>query len=414
MDGIEEQAGTMVAATVEVAAQLAPAAELDAELDEARLGWLALAMTPGLGPRRILDAVKESGSASRVLSLALTELEALNMPASAAQFIFEGKARAAAQAEWQRVAEQGATIVSFHCPEYPERLKEIYDPPPVLWVRGDARLLARPGIAVVGTRHPTPYGSGMAEMLSRDLAARRLLIISGMARGIDSSAHRGALAARRPTLAVWGTGIDVVYPKENRKLAEEILATGGTIVSEVPMGTFPAPQNFPRRNRILSGLSVAVLVVEAAENSGTRVTARCAADQNRDLYAVPGNVTNKGSWTPNTLIKQGAKLVATWEDVWEDLPSQVRLELETDQGLTGGPAASKSGAQASLIADPVLRPEEALVLEVLHSDESLQIDEILELLDTQLTSSEVFTALFELEMAGRIRSLPGKHYVRTI
>lgn len=418
MDRIEEQAGTLVAATVEAAAQLAPSAELD----ERRLAWLALAMTPGLGPRRILEAVKGSGSASRVLSLALTELEALNFPASAAQFIFEGKARAAAQAEWQLVAAQGATIVSFNCPEYPERLKEIYDPPPVLWVRGNTRLLARPGIAVVGTRHPTPYGSGMAEMLARDLAARRLLIISGMARGIDSSAHKGALVARRPTLAVWGTGIDVVYPKENKKLAEEILATGGTIVSEVPMGTFPAPQNFPRRNRILSGLSVAVLVVEAAENSGTRVTARCAADQNRDLYAVPGNVTNKGSWTPNTLIKQGAKLVATWEDVWEDLPSQVRLELEAGEdlaegltgGLTGDPAASKSGAQASLIADPVLRPEEALVLEALHSDESLQIDEILELLDTQLTSSEVFTALFELEMAGRIRSLPGKHYVRTI
>lgn len=418
MDGIEEQAGEMVAATVEAAAQPAPATELD----EGRLAWLALAMTPGLGPRRILDAVKQSGSASRVLSLALTELEALNFPASAAQFIFEGKARAAAKAEWQLVAAQGATIVTFRCAEYPERLKEIYDPPPVLWVRGDVRLLARLGIAVVGTRHPTPYGSGMAEMLARDLAARRLLIISGMARGIDSSAHKGALAARRPTLAVWGTGIDVVYPKENRKLAEEILATGGTIVSEVPMGTFPAPQNFPRRNRILSGLSVAVLVVEAAENSGTRVTARCAADQNRDLYAVPGNVTNKGSWTPNTLIKQGAKLVATWEDVWEDLPSQVRLELEACEnltegltgGLTGGAAASKSGVQASLIADPVLRPEEALVLEVLHSDESLQMDEILELLDTQLTSSEVFTALFELEMAGRIRSLPGKHYVRTI
>lgn len=181
MDGIEEQTGTMVEATAEAAAQLPQAVELD----EGRLAWLALAMTPGLGPRRILEAVKESGSASRVLSLALTELEALNMPASAAQFIFEGKARAAAQAEWQRVIAQGATIVSHYCREYPERLKEIYDPPPVLWVRGDVRLLSRPGIAVVGTRHPTPYGSGMAEMLARDLAARRLLIISGMARGIE-------------------------------------------------------------------------------------------------------------------------------------------------------------------------------------------------------------------------------------
>ena len=377
--------------------------------DEERLAWLALALTPGLGPKRILDAVGEVGSATQVLALPLTELEALRFPAAVAQFIFEGKSLRAAVTEMQGVIAQGATILTYGCTEYPERLKEIYDPPPVLWVRGNVALLSRPSVAVVGTRRPTPYGSGMAEMLSRDLAARRLLIVSGMARGIDSCAHKGALAARMPTVAVWGTGVDVVYPKENKKLAEDILATGGSIVSEVPMGTFPAPQNFPRRNRILSGLSIGVLVIEASENSGTRVTARCASEQNRDLFAVPGNVTNKGSWTPNTLIKQGAKLVATWEDVWEELPSQVRLELESDS-----PSASRDGAQASLLPDPVLRPEEAMVLDVIRTDESLQIDEILDLLDTQLTSSEVFTALFELEMAGRIRCLPGKHYVRTI
>jgi DNA processing protein len=376
---------------------------------EDRLAWLALALSPGLGPKRILDAVKVLEAPGKIFTMTLTALEGLRFPAAAAQFIFDGKARAAAEAEWARVLAQGATVVSFGCPAYPERLKEIYDPPPVLWVRGDVGLLSRPAIAVVGTRHPSPYGSGIAEMLSRDLAARRLLIVSGMARGIDSCAHKGALAARMPTVAVWGTGIDVVYPKENKKLAEETLALGGAIVSELPIGTFPAPQNFPRRNRILSGLSVAVLVVEASENSGTRVTARCAAEQNRDLFAVPGNVTNKGSWTPNTLIKQGAKLVATWEDVWEDLPSQVRLELDSY-----APAESKSETTASLLADPVLRPQEVMVLEVLRKDASLQIDEILDLLETQLTSSEVFTALFELEMAGRIRGLPGKNYVRTM
>ena len=379
------------------------------QLDEERLAWLALVLAPGLGPKRILEAVRTLQAASRIFSLTLTELEGLRFPAQAAQFIFDGKARQAAEAEWARVAAQGATVLTYGCQEYPERLKEIYDPPPVLWVRGAAGLLGRPGIAVVGTRHPSPYGSGMAEMLARDLAVRRLLIISGMARGIDSCAHRGALAARMPTVAVWGTGIDVVYPKENKKLAEEILATGGAIVSELLMGTFPAPQNFPRRNRILSGLSVAVLVVEAAENSGTRVTARCAAEQNRDLFAVPGNVTSKGSWTPNTLIKQGAKLVATWEDVWEDLASQIRLELEAD-----APVESKSSTTASLLPDPVLRPEEAMVLEVLRTDAVLQIDEILEVLETQLTSSEVFMALFELEITGRIRQLPGKNYVRTM
>jgi len=380
---------------------------MTAALDEERLAWLALTLSPGLGPKRILDAVKQLEAVSDVFRLPLTALEGLRFPAEAAQFIFDGKARQAAEEEWARVTAQGATIVSFGCAAYPERLKEIYDPPPVLWVRGDTALLSRPSMAVVGTRHPSPYGSGMAEMLSRDLAARRMLIVSGMARGIDSCAHKGALAARMPTVAVWGTGIDVVYPKENKKLAEEILALGGAIVSELPMGTFPAPQNFPRRNRILSGLSIGVLVVEAAENSGTRVTARCAADQNRDLYAVPGNVTNKGSWTPHTLIKQGAKLTATWEDIWEDLPSQVRLELEAEV-----PAEARSEMTASLLPDPVLRPEEAMVLEVLQKDVSLQMDEILDLLETQLTSSEVFTALFELEMAGRIRSMPGKNYVR--
>jgi DNA processing protein len=383
------------------------------DLEEDRLAWLALVLTPGLGPKRILDAVKQAGSASRIFELTLTEIEGLRFPAEAAQFVFDGRARSAASAEWGRVREHDATIVSYGCEAYPERLREIYDPPPVLWVRGALGLLNRPGIAVVGTRHPSPYGSGVAQMLARDLAARRLLIVSGMARGIDSCAHRGALAAGMPTVAVWGTGIDVVYPKENKKLAEEILALNGAIVSELPMGTFPAPQNFPRRNRILSGLSVAVLVVEAGENSGTRVTARCAAEQNRDLFAVPGNVTSKGSWTPNTLIKQGAKLVATWEDVWEELPSQVRMELEAESKSAGG-VASKLEAAASLLPDPVLRPEEGMVLEVLRTDESLQIDGILELLETQLTSSEVFTALFELEMAGRIRCLPGKNYVRTL
>jgi DNA processing protein len=379
------------------------------ELEEDRLAWLALALTPGLGPKRILDAMRELEAPSLIFALSLTALEGLRFPSAAAQFIFDGKARKAAEEEWARVVAQDATVVTLGCAEYPERLKEIYDPPPVLWVRGPVSLLSRPAIAVVGTRHPTPYGAGVAEMLARDLAVRRLLIVSGMARGVDSCAHKGALAARMPTVAVWGTGIDVIYPKENKKLAEDILATGGAIVSEMPMGSFPAPQNFPRRNRILSGLSVAVLVVEASENSGTRVTARCAAEQNRDLFAVPGNVTNKGSWTPNTLIKQGAKLTATWEDVWEDLPSQVRLELEEE-----APQESKSETTASLLPDPVLRPQEAMVLEVLRSDESLQIDEILDLLETQLTSSEVFTALFELEITGRIRCLPGKNYVRTM
>ena len=222
------------------------------QIDENRLAMLALTLTPNLGPKRISDAIAQLECAAQLFALTLTELEGLRFPADAAQFISDGKARRAADEEWGKILQHGATIITLACPEYPEQLKEIYDPPPVLWLRGAVQLLSRPSIAVVGTRHPSPYGTGVAEMLSRDLAARRLIIVSGMARGIDTCAHKGALAARSPTIAVWGTGIDVVYPKENRKLADDILATGGVIVSEVPMGTFPAPQNFPRRNRVVA------------------------------------------------------------------------------------------------------------------------------------------------------------------
>jgi DNA processing protein len=203
-----------------------------------------------------------------------------------------------------------------------------------------------------------------------------------------------------------------IYPKENKKLAEQIVATGGAIVSEYPLGTFPAPQNFPIRNRILSGMSVGVLVIEAAEYSGTRITARCAMEQNRDVYAVPGNVTNKNAWGPNTLIKQGAKLTATWEDVWEDLPSQIRLVLEDELTAAGGQGESKVSGTASLFNDKPLPEHERIVFERLRHDESTQLDELIEQLEAELGSAEIFTALFELELAGRVRQLPGKNYVR--
>ncbi len=374
---------------------------------ETQLAWLALALTPGLGPRRIFRAAGLLGDPARLFRLSLTEVEGLNFPVEAVRFIAEGHAQRAAEEEWKRADDAGGTILTCGDHDYPERLKEIFDPPVVLWVRGDRALLSRPAIAVVGTRQPSPYGSGMAEMLSRDLASRRLVILSGMARGVDTAAHKGALAAGSATVAVWGTGIDVIYPKENKRLAEEILAGAGTIVSEYPMGTYPAPPNFPRRNRILSGLSVGVLVVEAGEHSGTRVTARCALEQNRDVYAVPGNVTNKNAWGPNTLIKQGAKLTATWEDVWEDLPSQVRLQLEEELGF-----ASNGEPAASLFQTAPMQEQDALVLAILRHDEALQVDEVIEKLEGKLSSSEIFTALFELELGNHIKQLPGKNYVR--
>ena len=377
-----------------------------------RLGWMALALTPEMGPTRIARAMAKLGAAERVFEASLTELEAAGMPAGAAQFVSDGRARAAAEKEAKQVAEAGGFFLTREDESYPGRLLEIYDPPAVLWVRGDVALLERPGIAVVGTRHPTPYGVGMAEMLSRDLANRRMTILSGMARGVDSAAHKGALDAGGKTVAVWGTGIDVVYPKENKKLAERIVVSGGTIVSELPLGTFPAPQNFPLRNRILSGMSVGVLVVEGGEYSGTRITARCAMEQNREVFAVPGNVTNKSAWGPNTLIKQGAKLTATWEDIWEDLPTQIRLQLEEEM-KAAGQIASKTGGSASLFEDEKPMPEaERVVLEQLRRDESVQLDTLIEGLEGTLGSAEIFTALFELELRGRVKQMPGKNYVR--
>ena len=377
-------------------------------LERARMAWMALMLTPGMGATRIWRAMGKLGATERLFEASLTELESTGMPARSAQFVFEGKALEAAESEMKRVAEAGGLVLTPEDEQYPERLREIYDPPAVLWIRGNVTLLARPGIAVVGTRHPSPYGAGMAELLSRDLANRRLVILSGMARGVDTAAHKGAIDAGGKTVAVWGTGIDVIYPKENKKLAEQIVASGGTIVSEYRLGTFPAPQNFPVRNRILSGMSVGVLVIEAGEYSGTRITARCAMEQNRDVYAVPGNVTNKNAWGPNTLIKQGAKLTATWEDVWEDLPSEVRLELEAEAG-----GESKPGGTASLFIDIPLPENERMVLERLKHDSSVQLDDLIEGLEPDLGSAEIFTALFELELAGRIKQLPGKNYVRS-
>jgi DNA processing protein len=372
------------------------------------LEWLAISLTPGLGPTKARKLVEHFGSPDAVFRASLTELESTGIQVVSAQSLATGKSAALAREETAQAAAADVTMLSMDDPSYPPRLKEICDPPLILRVRGNPEVLTKPGIAMVGTRHPTPYGSGMAERLASDLAAQGLVIISGMARGVDTASHRGAISAKGKTVAVFGTGVDVIYPKENSRLSEQILALGGALISEFPQGTFAAPQNFPIRNRIISGMSVGVLVVEAAEYSGTRITARCALEQNRDVFAVPGNVTNKNSWGPNTLIKQGAKLVATWEDVWEDLPPEVRLAL-TPPASPESPGSSS----ASLFPDEGLPPHEKRILSLLKADESTHIDEIVERLENQLSSSEIFAALFELELAGKIRQMPGKNFVKS-
>jgi DNA processing protein len=370
--------------------------------------WLALTLTPGLGPTRARRLVEFFGNINSVFHASLTELEAAGLPAQSAQSLGTGRAVELANDEFARAAAAGIQLVARDDPGYPIRLRQIYDPPLVLYVRGDVAVLSQPGIAVVGTRHPTPYGVGMAERLACDLAARGLVIFSGLARGVDTAAHRGAVAGKGKTVAVFGTGVDVMYPKENSRLTEQMLSFGGALTSEFPLGTFAAPQNFPIRNRIISGISFGVLVLEAAEYSGTRITARCALEQNREVFAVPGNVTNKNSWGPNTLIKQGAKLVATWEDVWEELPADVRLALTPQPG-----AESQAGQTASLFEEPSLSPHEKKIYAVLKADEAMHLDEIIEKLEPQLSSSEIFVALFELELAGKVKQLPGKNFVRS-
>ena len=370
--------------------------------------WLALALTPTLGPSRARKLVEHFDSIDNVFHASLTELEAAGLRSVAAQSIGTGKSLALAQEEMVRAAAGGAHVIGLGDPAYPPLLKQIYDPPVVLFVRGEVDVISRPGIAIVGTRHPTTYGIGMAERLSCDLATRGLLIFSGMARGVDTAAHRGSFHAKGKTVAVFGTGVDVMYPRENRKIADQILALGGALVSEFPMTTFAAPQNFPIRNRIISGLSLGVLVVEAGEYSGTRITARCALEQDRDLFAVPGNVTTKNSWGPNTLIKQGAKLTATWEDVWEEMPADVQAALAPEAG-----SESNLPVTASLFEDdPALGPAERSIYALLKPDESTHIDELVEQLEPKVSSSEIFAALFELEFAGKIRQLPGKNFVK--
>ncbi|MSO19080.1 MAG: DNA-protecting protein DprA [Acidobacteria bacterium] len=367
---------------------------------------------PGLGNRTAQRLVSEIGSAAGVFHASLTELDALGLPTHVARALATGTSFEQALREAEAARQKGAVCLTFQDASYPEKLREIFDPPLLLYAMGDISLLDADLVGVVGSRRPTAYGRAMAQRLSTDLAAHGLGIISGLARGIDAAAHQGALDANGKTIAVMGSGIDVVYPAENKKLYETIAAKG-LLLSEFSLGTFPAPQNFPIRNRIISGLSAGVLVVEAAEHSGSLITARLAMEQNREVFAVPGSVTNKNSWGPHLLIKQGAKLVQDWQDVLEDLPSQVRLRLlesSAENGL-GKNSASPAASRASLFAESISETERA-IYDLLKVEEAVHIDEVLNTLPN-LSSSEVLASLLELEFKSLIRQLPGKNFVKT-
>ena len=380
---------------------------------EEELYWLALRLVPGLGTRTSVKLLDRFRTPQAIFRASRTELEAAGVNGAVAQSVASGITFEDAAAQQEKLGECGAQMVTMGDPRYPQALREIFDPPVLLFVRGRVELLQSIAVAVVGTRRPTAYGIAVAERLSGDLAHAGLTIVSGMARGIDTSAHKGALAAAGDTIAVLGCGVDVVYPSENRKLAAEIAAKG-LIVSEFPMGAVAFPQNFPIRNRIISGISLGVLVVEGAQYSGSAITAKLAMDQGREVFAVPGNITNKLSWGPNLLIKQGARLVQDWNDVVSELPAESRRHL-IDRGrqrILGESAAAGEG-QASLLKDPV--PElggiARKLLATLQVDIAVHLDDLLEKVE-DTSPSEVIAALFELEMLGLVKQLPGKNFVK--
>jgi DNA processing protein len=374
--------------------------------------WVELNMTPGIGPRAAAKLLERFGSAEAVFSATRTELEQLRLAPEAVDTIISRKLRFTAEAEIAAVRKLGGDVLLLDDGVYPSSLREIYDPPIVLYVKGAwSECLDQPCIGVVGSRRCSTYGQNSALMLARDLAQRGMTVVSGFARGIDAAAHRGALEAGGRTVAVLGTGIDELYPRDHKKLAEEILAAGGALVSQFPLGTPPVSENFPYRNRIISGLSLGVVVVEAAENSGSLITARLAMEQNREVFAVPGNITSRNSFGTNYLIKgAGAKLVQQWQDIAAEMPPQLAAKLLP-------PPLSEKRTQQSLADRLVLVPEglsqtEASVFRLLNPDSPAHVDWLVD--KSKLPISELTAALLALEMRELVRALPGRCFVRKL
>jgi DNA processing protein len=386
--------------------------------EDDQIHWLALRMAPGLGTRKAAQLIGMFRTPQTVFRASRSELEAAGLAPAVAQSIASGCAFEEAVTQREKLVETGAELIPMTDPRYPPRLKEIFDPPPLLYALGRVELLASLMLGVVGTRRPTPYGTAAATRLSQDLALAGLTIVSGMARGIDTAAHRAALDVQGGTVAVFGCGVDELYPAENRKLAKEI-AEKGLIISEFPMGTPPYPQNFPVRNRIVSGMSVGVMVVEGGEYSGSAITAKLAAEHNREIFAVPGNITSKMSWGPNLLIKQGAKLVHEWNDVVQELSAEDRRRLSSrfrkQLNLNEIEDAVTSGAVHSSHSSEPNRTATKAILALLTPDVPVSLDYLVDHLGETTpgcSPSEIIAVLFDLEMAGLIRQLPGKNFLK--
>ena len=355
-----------------------------------RIYWVLLTMAKQIGPARFSRLMERFGSAEAAWNAPLLELAAIGLERRAVESLGALRATLDPAAEWQRIVDAGVSVLVLDDPAYPTALREIPDPPPVLYVRGALSPADDWAIAVVGTRRATVYGRQATERIVNGVARAGVTIVSGMARGIDTYAHRAALAAGGRTLAVLGSGLDRLYPSENRALADQI-AQNGALISEFPLGTPPDAMNFPRRNRIVSGLARATLVVEADLKSGATNTVNHAAAQGRDVFAVPGSILSQFSALPNQLIREGARVVTDASDILEELHLTAVVE--------------ERAARESLPADPT----EAALLRLL-SDEPTHVDDLTR--SAKLPSATVTATLTMLELKGLARQLGPMQYVR--
>lgn len=374
--------------------------------------WISLNMTPGIGPRKASQLLEKFGSAENVFHALRSQLESLRLKPETIESILKKEFHAKAEEELEKVRADGGDVLILDDGSYPFLLREIADPPITLYVKGNWQAcFDAPCIGVVGSRRCSTYGENASLMLARDLAERGICIVSGLARGIDTAAHKGAIAGRGKTVAVMGTGISQVYPRENAKLVEIILDSGGAIVSQFPLETPPIPENFPYRNRVISGLSLGVLLVEASERSGSLITARLAMEQNREVFAVPGNISSKNSFGTNYLIKSGAKLVQQWQDVVHELPAEIAAQiLPPVIEETKDKVKPENGQQELIPAD--LSDDERTIYKLLSLDEAKHIDFLSE--KSGLAVNILMSVLLALDMRDLIRELPGKHFVKKI
>jgi DNA processing protein len=376
---------------------------MSSERETSLRDWIALSFVVGIGSRTAAVLIDRFGSPGVVFETSAQSLEATGLRPDAIDAIKSSEPREKAVREIEELERVRGQALILTDERYPALLRETYDPPIVIYCLGDvASAVSQPAVAIVGSRRCSTYGRNVAEKLSRELAERGVTIVSGLARGIDSAAHRGALEGLGLTIGVMGTGLDAVYPKENRKLAARI-AEQGALITEFPLATPPVSQNFPFRNRVISGLALGVMVVEGAERSGSLITARLAYEQGRDVFAVPGNITSAKSFGPNYLIKDGAKLVQTWRDVIEELPADKKAAiLSAERGEHNAIQAGADGIE--------LTGSERTVLKMLNTDDPVHID--LLIARAGLGLGELMGALLKLEMVDRIRQLPGKCFVR--